>query len=476
MFYLPTGGSLNGYNSSSGVAYTAQDGNTTHTQVQTEGIDLDPRSSTDPLCGCIDSPSFPGQVLSKTTSNTSLNLQSAITGQAGAVDTKSHMPLEYDWSLGVQYEVKHGILFEADYNGNTSHDLLAKDMPGHFPASLFTGGSSGDNATIYKTYVPSPTAGQAPTGGLDGPTQSIGYLEYEYPYFGELQVTNRNIGKSNYNALNLRVEHRLVNGFQILANFTMSKNLDDVGGPETNQNGPSQGYGQGGKVPQDVQTIRDVYSLSTIDEPRRFTVFSLYQLPLGHGRRWMNHTSTGLDDVVGGWNISGDYIHSPGSPIVFTAVNQPSTDQSDLNFHNIYGSYAPGATAASLKNPHWGGAKYSTYDSQTQSPTVATPAFDSTQFLPAQTFVVGTLPPVYSIVRNPGSWIADISLSKNVSIFSADGARYLQIRADDMNFLNHPGLGGFDTNVGDNSFGTIDKYGNHPNGERHIQLGARLVF
>jgi hypothetical protein len=477
MFYLPTGGSLNGYNSSSGVAYTAQDGNTTHTQVQTEGIDLDPRGPNDPLCGCIESPSFPGQVLSKTRDNQTLNLQSAITGQAGAVDTKSHMPLEYDWSFGLQYEAKYGFLFEADYNGNTSHNLLAKDMPGHFPASLFTGGSSGDNATIYKTYVPSPTAGQAPTGGQDGPTQSIGYLEYEYPYFGELQVTNRNIGKSNYNAVNLRVEHRLTNGFQILANFTISKNLDNVGGAETNQNGPSQGYGQGGKVPQDVQTIRDVYALSTLDEPRRFTVFSIYQLPVGHGRRWMNQSSAILDDLAGGWNISGDYIHSPGSPIVFTSQNQSSTDQSDLNFHNIYGSFAPGATAYSLKNPHWGGSKSSTYDSQkNQSPTVATPAFDKTQFLPAQTFVIGTLPPVYSIIRNPASWDADLSLSKNVSILSKDGTRYLQIRADAMNFLNHPGLGGYDTNLGDNQFGTIDKYNNHPNGERHIQIGAKMVF
>lgn len=475
-FYLPTGGSLNGYNSSSGVAYTNQDGNTTHTQVQTEGINLNPRSSSDPLCGCIESPSFPGQVLAKTTDNVTLNKQSAITGQAGAVDTKSHMPLEYDWSLGVQYDVGHGFLFEADYNGNTSHNLLAKDMPGHFPASLFTGGSGGDNATIYKKYVPSPTAGQAPAGGLDGPTQSIGYLEYQYPYFGELQITNRNIGKSNYNALNLRVEHRLQNGFQILANFTLSRNMDDVGGPETNQNGPSQGFGQGGKIPQDVQTIRDIYALSELDEPRRFTVFSLYQIPLGHGRHWMNSGSAALDDVIGGWNISGDYVHNPGSPIVFNAVNQSGTDQSDLNFHNIYGSYAPGATAASLKNPHWGGPKYSAYDSQSQSPTVATPAFDKTQFLPAQTFVTGTLPPVYSIVRNPSNWFADISLSKNISIFSADGTRFLQIRVDDTNFLNHPGLGSYDTNVGDNNFGTIDKYRNHPNAERHIQLGARLVF
>jgi len=83
---------------------------------------------------------------------------------------------------------------------------------------------------------------------------------------------------------------------------------------------------------------------------------------------------------------------------------------------------------------------------------------------------------VYSLIRDPASWVADISLSKNISIFSADGDRYLQIRVDDTNFLNHPGLGGYDTNVGDNSFGTINKYGNHPNGERHIQLGARLVF
>ena len=492
-FYLPTGGSLNGYNSTTGVAYSNLAGNFNHTEVQTEGINLS-RDRTNPLCGCIESPSFPGDDSSKTTDNLTLNRQAGGSGQAGAVDTKSHMPLEYDWSLSLQYEVKHGFLFEAVYNGNNSHDLLAKDMPGHFPAPLYTGGprgqykvgnvasgnTAGANATIYTTYVPSPVAGQAIGGGFDQNTQSIGYLEYEYPYYGELQITNRNIGKSNFNALNLRVEHRLANGFQILANYTIAKNLDDVGGAETNQNGPSQGYGQGGKVPQDVQTIRDVYGLSGLDETKRFTVFSLYQIPLGRGRRWMNRPEgvggNIVDDVVGGWNISGDFTTTPGTPLSFTSAGQSGTNNSELNFHNIYGSFAPGATAHSLKNPLWGGPKSSRYDSTKQSPNAATSAFDVTQFAPAQEFTIGTLPPVYAVIRSPSNWDSDLSLSKDIPVFSADGARYFQIRVDDTNFLNHPGIGGYDLGVSDNNFGLINVSGNHPNGERHIQLGARLVF
>ena len=71
-----------------------------------------------------------------------------------------------------------------------------------------------------------------------------------------------------------------------------------------------------------------------------------------------------------------------------------------------------------------------------------------------------------------------MSLSKDVPLFSAEGARYLQIRMDATNWMNHPGLGGYDANLGDGVtlFGTINKYGNTFNGERHIQLGARIVF
>jgi hypothetical protein len=492
-FYLPTGGSLNGYSSTTGVAYSSLVGNYNHTEVQTEGINLS-RDRTNPLCGCIESPSFPGDDLGPTTSNLQLNLLSAQSGQAGAVDKKSHMPLEYDWSLGLQYELKHGFLLEAAYNGNTSHNLLAKDMPGHFPASLYTGGprgqykvgnvasgnAAGANATIYTTYVPSPIAGQA-NGGHNGNTQSIGYLEYAYPYYGELQITNRNIGKSNFNGLNLRVEHRLADGFQILANYTISKNLDDVGGAETNQNGPSQGYGQGGKVPQDVQTVRNVYGLSGLDETKRFTAFGLYQVPLGRGRHWMNQPAgTGgniIDYVVGGWNLSGDFTTTPGTPLTFTNGAQSGTNSSELNFHNITGTFAPGATAYSLKNPHWGGPKSSRYDSvKGQSPTLATPAFDHSQFVDTQEFTIGNLPMEYAIIRSPSNWNSDLSLSKNIPVFSADGKRYFQFRVDDTNFLNHPGIGGYDTGIDDNNFGTINVSFNHPNAERHIQLGARLVF
>jgi hypothetical protein len=492
-FYLPTGGSLNGYNSTTGVAYSNLVGNFNHTEVQTEGINLS-RDRTNPLCGCIESPSFPGDDLSKTSNNLALNMESGASGQAGAVDTKSHMPLEYDWSLGLQYEVKHGFLFEAVYNGNSSHNLLAKDMPGHFPANLYTGGprgqylpgnvangnTAGANATIYTASVPSPFMGQG-IGNRDGDTQSIGYLEYAYPYYGELQITNRNIGRSNFNGVNLRVEHRLSDGFQILANYTIAKGLDNVGGAETNQNGPSQGYGQGGKVPQDVQTIRNVYGLSGLDESGRFTVFGLYQIPLGRGRHWMNQRSglgsNILEYAAGGWNISGDFVTTPGTPITFTNGAQSGTNSNELNFHNIYGSYAPGATDYSLKNPHWAGPKKSRYDpNKGQSPSVATPAFDHSQFVDSQEFTIGTLPPVWAVIRSPGNWNSDLSLSKNIPVFSADGTRYFQFRIDDTNFLNHPGIGGYDTGVDDNNFGLISVYNNHPNGERHIQLGARLIF
>ena len=510
VFYLPTGGSLNGYSSTSGVAYTGQDGNTEH-NVQTTGIDLFQTYETgqalpanlhpvngDPNCGCIESPTPAGQNLPATqhtnasTVNLLLNAQSANYGWVGAVNTKSHMPFEYDWNLGLQYEAKHGFLFEVVYHGNHSNTLLSKDNPGHFPAQLYTGGPGGANQTIYaNTTVPSPLAPTVPSasgptlpGGYAGPTTAIGYLEYGTPYFGELEITNSNIGRSLFNALDLRLEHRLKDGLQILANYTISRSMDNVGGPEVGQGNPGVG-GQGAKTPADYQSIRDIYGLSALDEPRRLSVIGLYQIPLGRGRKWMNqHSTLGssiVDYVAGGWNVTGTFVTVPGGPIQFTSASQASTDSSALHFHNVFGSYAPGATESTLRNSHWRKPKDSVYNGELQSSSVATPAFDFTQFVDAKSFTSTSdtriLPVIYTKLRNPDNWYSDLGLSKNLPLFSADGARYLQIRMDATDWLNHPGLGSYDTNLGDGptQFGTINKFSTFE-GPRNIALGARIVF
>jgi hypothetical protein len=67
----------------------------------------------------------------------------------------------------------------------------------------------------------------------------------------------------------------------------------------------------------------------------------------------------------------------------------------------------------------------------------------------------------------------NLSLLKNFPIFSKDGTRYLQLRLEALNAFNHPGLGNYDSGLGDSSFGLITGVGNVA---RQIQIAAKFVF
>ncbi len=88
-------------------------------------------------------------------------------------------------------------------------------------------------------------------------------------------------------------------------------------------------------------------------------------------------------------------------------------------------------------------------------------------------FTYGNIPPIFTGIRNPGSWNSNLSILKNFPIFSADGSRYLQFRMEALNIFNHPGYGGYDANVSDGNFGLITGTANT---ERHIQLALKFVF
>ncbi len=52
-------------------------------------------------------------------------------------------------------------------------------------------------------------------------------------------------------------------------------------------------------------------------------------------------------------------------------------------------------------------------------------------------------------------------------------SKYLQVRLEGQNFLNHPVFGSLGTNIQSANFGL---FGGTRNGPRNMQFGARFVF
>src|SRR5947209_7839309 len=90
-----------------------------------------------------------------------------------------------------------------------------------------------------------------------------------------------NDAKSNYNALELELRRRFTNGLQFQADYTWSKAMGDAV--------DAQGNNQSDLVNR--LTLRNPqadYRRSTQDQTQRFVANGIYDLPFGHGKRFMS--------------------------------------------------------------------------------------------------------------------------------------------------------------------------------------------
>jgi len=470
ILYLPTSGDLQAFASSPGVNYTAQANSLPQQGNGGQTVSV-PQTGLQSLQMPFVEPGI--QITQPTTDNLTANYLASNLGQtsSGAVSKYLHMPMESDWSLGIQHQFPWQVLFELAYVGNHSGSLLAKDTPSRFPASLFTGGPGGTNGTIYNTMVANPVAGQGPN---NGPQVALGSLELLYPYFGLFQVQGVNAGTSNFNGLNVKVQKRFSDGFQLLFNYTFSHLIDDVGGSDsTLGGGPGTGYGASGVTPQSVYTFRSTYATDSSDMRHRISAFYDYQFPIGQGRKFHGSPQSPgekiLDGFIGGWELSGNTVWHSGTPIIW---GFPTTNQGQYGVFEQYASFAPGAGLSSLVSQGFKGGSSVQIGSQGPAPGTVK-AFNSAGFVPAAPFTIGNVPITYTQMRNPGSWNSNLSVLKNFPLFSSDGKRYLQFRMEALNIFNHPGLGNYDAGLNDSNFGYITGTANQ---ERHIQLALKLVF
>src|SRR5262249_14562975 len=113
---------------------------------------------------------------------------------------------------------------------------------------------------------------------------------------------------NKYHAFNLRVDKRFSHGFNFLANYTISKNL------ETNGSGDSS-YNQNGNTSLPLYTYdrsRD-NGAAPIDIPQRFVVSYGYELPWGKSKPWLNIGGP-VGKIVSGWQVNGITTLRAGFP------------------------------------------------------------------------------------------------------------------------------------------------------------------
>src|SRR5262249_54152851 len=78
------------------------------------------------------------------------------------------------------------------------------------------------------------------------------------------------------------------------------------------------GFGSAGSL-QDPNNLRAEKALSSYDSRQRLTISYALDLPVGHGKRYLNAGNAVVQKTVSGWSLSGTSTFQQGFPLALTA-------------------------------------------------------------------------------------------------------------------------------------------------------------
>jgi len=204
------------------------------------------------------------------------------------------------------------------------------------------------------------------------------------------------------------------------------------------------------------------------DEKHNLQVWGVYSLPFGPGQMWLNHGLAG--DIIGGWQLSGQFSHYSGFPFSVSANS------------NTIGGFAPGfgATYAQLVAPYQQEGGHA--QKATSPVSGGKPWFNPASFAsPAESAAAPLIPNTgRNQFRGPGNTQTNASLVKNFHIWRE---AQFQLRFEAFNLFNHPWLQNPNATVGGGTFGYITGFSafngvgfGQSTGTRQIQFSGRINF
>jgi outer membrane receptor protein involved in Fe transport len=313
------------------------------------------------------------------------------------------------FNLGLQREAGKGFLAEVTFLGNLSHKLPS------------------GNITLNQV-TPERLAAVIAAGRTPGQT------DRPFPQFSNVSIQGPSLGDARYYAAVGRLERRFSQGFSVLGTYTWARAFNN--------------YTDGGSLGADIG-FADFYNRRADwgptgnDVRHRFTMTSVYELPVGKGKKFLsNHW---LGSVVGNWTLGGLLTLQSGEP--FTVNTQVNT-----TFVNSAGAQR----ADVLRDPNL-----------PNSEKTLNRWFDTGAFTQPAQYRFGNQG--VNILRADGTINLDMSILRN---FPVGEQKKVQLRGEFFNITNHPNFGGPGATLNGPGFGIVSSAG--PG--RRIQLGARFVF
>ena len=187
------------------------------------------------------------------------------------------------------------------------------------------------------------------------PNSKFGPYTFFHDQFSSLYAW-RNIGTSDYNALQVTYNVRWGANLQGQFNYTFSKSLDEASAAQ--RIGPYEGTGgtgsdlNGGGIVINAWQPLSLRGLSDFNSRHQFNANLVYQLPFGKGQMLASNAGSLLNELIGGWHVSGVFRWTSGLPI---SVDNGPDWATDWNIEGLAEPIGALPKTATTKNAIVGG-------------------------------------------------------------------------------------------------------------------------
>jgi hypothetical protein len=367
----------------------------------------------------------------------------------------------YQWSMDLQYQLNPHAVAEIGYTGVRGRHLLFGNPNldlDQMPDGQLSLGSKLDQ------LVPNPYAAVItdPNSYLSQSNLPYNELLRPFPEYTYLQQTRSLPGAdSQFDALTAKYTWTFNHGLSSITSYQWSKNMDD---------GSEALIGWAiGNMWRDANNPKLDYSVSTHDVPQSFAEAFLYQLPYGHGRQFGNTTPQAVNQILGGWNLTGIIRLSSGLPF-WQPVNYGWNPLGNYGFPGNAMPNVTGDPKANRSVNHWlNVAAFQGVSTNTPGTTVACGGSDQCQPF---SYSFGNEGQRQGNIREAPTKNFDLGVGKEFGIEHI----HAELRGDFLNVFNHPIYGGswnIQENLYASDFGQV--YGTR-NDPRNIQVSLKVRF
>jgi hypothetical protein len=385
-----------------------------------------------------------------------------------SVDRNITTPYVWNWTLNLQHAFTPNLSLEVAYVGN-----------------------HGSNLTGIRDINQPPVGTDYSAACVTDPNcdQDARPYNAKFPFLSNIFQMG-NVYKSNYDGLQATLNSRNYHGLSMVAGYTYSHSLDDVGA--------NWDFGYGAGLPEDSYNVGREYASSDFDIRHRLTLSLTYAIP---GR-------TGFGQMLEGWELNSIVTLQSGQPwgpidlgtdAAGTGplpVSPPASSPVRWNFYGKTSDFKSGPTPI----PFFAGASNAACAAQALALDGGTAGAATASLDQFGCYAKGSsimIPPALgsfgnmgrNTFRDSGFRDFDFSIAKNWHL----GERvHAQFRAEFFNILNHPnfanpygGQNGFGLNdPSAANFGcgcaTPDIAAANPavgsGGPRSVQLGLKFTF